>query len=163
MDCTCGKYKSAPLYSHSGLEPVYTRAGRIFDVWLAKGVWMRVLLADDQPTLRSAVRFLLEQESDVVIVAEATDVASLLARTVEQHPDLLLLDWELPGLHTTGSVRPVINSLYASCPNLHIIVLSGRPEASRHALAAGASAFASKADPPERLLATLRRVKSTNE
>ena len=95
---------------------------------------MHVLLADDQPTLRSAVRFLLEQEPDVLIVAEATDVASLLACTAELRPDLLLLDWELPGLNTTGSTRLVINSLYASCPSLHIIVLSGRPEASRHAL-----------------------------
>lgn len=124
---------------------------------------MRVLLADDQPTLRSAVRFLLEQESDVVIVAEATDVASLLACAGEYHPDLLLLDWELPGLHTTESARRVINSLYVSCPSLQVIVLSGRPEANRHALAAGASAFVSKADPPERLLAALRRVKSTSE
>ncbi len=127
---------------------------------------MRVLLADDQPTLRSAVRLLLEQEPDVTIAAEATDVASLCARTAELHPDLLLLDWELPGLNTTGStgsVRLVINSLYASCPNLHIIVLSGRPEAGRHALAAGASDFVSKADPPERLLAALRRVKRKGE
>ena len=124
---------------------------------------MRVLLADDQPTLRSAVRFLLEQEPDVTIVAEATDVATLRAHTAELHPDLLLLDWELPGLNTTGSERPVINSLYASCPNLHIIVLSGRPEAGRHALAAGASDFVSKADPPERLLAALRRVKTKSE
>lgn len=124
---------------------------------------MRVLVADDQPTLRSAVRFLLEHEPDMMIVAEASDVAGLLACAVKYQPDLLLLDWELPGLHTTGSARPVINSLYASCPSLHIIVLSGRPEANRHALAAGASAFVSKADPPERLLAALRRVKSTSE
>lgn len=124
---------------------------------------MRVLLADDQPTLRSAVRFLLEQEPDVTIVAEATDVATLRGHTAELHPDLLLLDWELPGLNTTGSERHVINSLYASCPNLHIIVLSGRPEAGRHALAAGASDFVSKADPPERLLAALRRVKWKGE
>ena len=124
---------------------------------------MHVLLADDQPTLRSAVRFLLEQEPDVLIVAEATDVASLLACAAELRPDLLLLDWELPGLNTTGSARLVINSLYASCPSLHIIVFSGRPEASRHALAVGASAFVSKADPPERLLAALRRVKTKSE
>jgi DNA-binding NarL/FixJ family response regulator len=120
---------------------------------------MRVLLADDQPALRSAVRFLLEQEPNVAIIGEATDVSGLIDRVAELHPDLLLLDWELPGLTSTRSVRDVINYLYASCPNLQIIVLSGRPEASRHALAVGAGAFVSKADPPERLLAALRRVK----
>jgi len=124
---------------------------------------MRVLLADDQPALRSAVRFLLEQEPDLSVVAEATDVTTLLERVAELHPELLLLDWELPGLNNTGSTRHVINSLYASCPNLHIIVLSGRPEAGRHALATGVSAFVSKADPPERLLAALRRVKRKSE
>lgn len=124
---------------------------------------MRVLLADDQPTLRSAVRFLLEQESNVEIVAEATDANSLLARVTELHPDILLLDWELPGLNDARSVRHVINSLYANCPGLHIIVLSGRPEASRRALATGATDFVSKADPPERLLDALRRVHTRSE
>jgi DNA-binding NarL/FixJ family response regulator len=120
---------------------------------------VRVLLADDQPALRSAVRFLLEQEPDLSIVGEAADVAGLMERVSALHPDLLLLDWELPGLNAVHSARHVINSLYAECPGLHIIVLSGRPEAGLHALASGADAFVSKADPPERLLAALRRVK----
>ncbi len=123
---------------------------------------MRVLLADDQPALRSAVRLLLEQEPEMSIIGEAADAAGLVERAAELHPDLLLLDWELPGLNATGSARDVINSLYASCPAMHIIVLSGRPEAGRHALAVGAGAFVSKADPPERLLAALQRVKSTS-
>lgn len=124
---------------------------------------MRILLADDQPELRSAIRFLLEQEADVCIVGEAADAISLLAGAAQWHPDLVLLDWELPGLSNTGSARSVINSLYASCPRVHIIVLSGRPEAGRHALASGATYFVSKADPPERLLAALQRINTENE
>ncbi len=123
---------------------------------------MRVLLADDQPALRSAVRLLLEQEPEISIIGEASDAASLIVRAAELRPDLLLLDWELPGLKTTGSAHHVINSLYASCPAMQIIVLSGRPEAGRHALAVGAGAFVSKADPPERLLAALRQVQIRN-
>ncbi len=123
---------------------------------------MRVLLADDQPELRSAIRFLLEHEADISVVGEAADVVSLLAGAAQWHPDLVLLDWELPGLSNTGSARSVINSLYASCPSVHIIVLSGRPEAGRHALASGATSFVSKADPPERLLAALHRVNTEN-
>jgi CheY-like chemotaxis protein len=42
------------------------------------------------------------------------------------------------------------------CPGLPVIVLSGQPEVRRTALAAGADAFVSKADPPEQLLAALR-------
>jgi DNA-binding NarL/FixJ family response regulator len=120
---------------------------------------MRVLLADDQPTLRSAVRLLLEQEPDVNIVQEVADTESLLALAAESHPDLVLLDWELPGLTGASAARSVLNALYASCPNLQVIVFSGRPEAGRNALAAGASIFVSKADPPEHLLAALRSAK----
>lgn len=123
---------------------------------------MRVLLADDQPELRSAVRLLLDQEPQISIIGEATDVASLLEHVAKLHPDLLLLDWELPGLKSTANARRVINSLYASCPALQIIVLSGRPEAGRHALALGVGAFVSKAEPPERLLVALRQVKMRN-
>ncbi len=120
---------------------------------------MRVLLADDQSTLRSAVRLLLEQEADVNIVAEVADVAALLAETARMHPDLVLLDWELPGLQGSRQAQAVLHALHTCCPNVQVIVLSGRPEAGRPALAAGASGFVSKADPPERLLAALHNAK----
>ena len=120
---------------------------------------MRVLLADDQPALRSAVRLLLEQEADVDIVAEAADAQALLMLVADIHPDLVLLDWELPGLNGTGTARMLLNALYASYPSVRVIVFSGRPEAGRYALAAGADLFVSKADPPEHLLAALRQAK----
>lgn len=124
---------------------------------------MRVLLADDQAALRSAVRLLLEHEPGVTIVAEAPDASTLLADALHLRPDLVLLDWELPGLDGFSSARSVLESLYTSCPRLHVIVLSGRPEAERLALASGATTFVSKADPPERLLDALRRAKEQGE
>jgi DNA-binding NarL/FixJ family response regulator len=45
--------------------------------------------------------------------------------------------------------------LRTTCPGLLVIALSGRPAARRSAMAAGADAFVSKADPPERLLKTI--------
>ena len=74
-------------------------------------------------------------------------------------PDLVLLDWELPGLAERQYSRQRVQRSNACCPNVQIIVLSGRPEAGRPALAAGASSFVSKADPPERLLAALHHAK----
>ena len=81
----------------------------------------------------------------------------LLPSTVR--PDLVLLDWELPGLQSGALAATVFSTLNACCPNVKIIVLSGRPEAGRPALAAGASSFVSKADPPERLLEALHHAK----
>ena len=122
---------------------------------------MRVLVADDQAALRSAVRLLLEQESDVKIVAEVVDAPALLAGVMALQPDLILLDWELPGLNGGTTPRSVLNALFASCPTLQVVVFSGRPEAGRNALAAGANLFVSKAAPPEQLLAALRQAGAT--
>ncbi|HIQ06369.1 MAG TPA: response regulator transcription factor [Anaerolineae bacterium] len=109
---------------------------------------MRVLIADDQPQVRSALRLLLKQEPGIVVVGEASDAEQALELAAEQQPDLVLLDWELPGWD--GSAALV--GLQAIQPGVVVIALSGRPEACRAALAAGADAFVSKGDPPERLL-----------
>jgi DNA-binding NarL/FixJ family response regulator len=117
---------------------------------------MRVLLADDQTRVRSALQILLIQEPGVSVVGEASEAKSLLAQIQATHPDLVLLDWELPGLPAIGSLP----TLRIVCPNLSVIALSGRPEARREALAAGADAFVSKMDPPEQLLVTLHTLDS---
>jgi DNA-binding NarL/FixJ family response regulator len=115
---------------------------------------MRVLLADNQSQIRSALQILLKQEPDILVVGEASEAHTLLAQITTIKPDVVLLDWSLAELSTIGELAV----LRAACPNLRIIALSGRPEACDDALTAGADAFISKADPPEQLLATLRAV-----
>lgn len=112
---------------------------------------MRILLADDQAQVRSALRLLLTQEPGLSVVGEAAETGVLLAQAEATRPDVVLLDWELPGLQAATP----LSILRARCPCLKIIVLSGRPEARQAALAAGADAFVSKGDPPERLLAAV--------
>ena len=112
---------------------------------------MRVLLADDQTKVRSALRLLLEQEPGLSVVGEAAEAEDLLAQVAATQPDLVLLDWELPGLRTDDR----LSVLRALCPQLKVIALSGQPEARRAALSAGADAFVSKGEPPERLLAAV--------
>lgn len=120
---------------------------------------MRVLLADDQSQVRSALRLLLEQEPELSIVGEVATAGELLTQIEETCPDVVLLDWELPGLRTadpsTSSGQRPLTALRTLCPHLLVIALSGRPEACQAALAAGADAFVSKGDPPERLLAAV--------
>jgi DNA-binding NarL/FixJ family response regulator len=115
---------------------------------------MRVLLADKQTKVRSALRLLLEQEPGLSVVGEAPEAEDLLAQVRTECPDLVLLDWEL--LDQGGAAT--LAWLRAARPGLVVIALSGRPEPRQAALAAGADAFVSKGDPPERLLTTLRAV-----
>ena len=122
---------------------------------------MRVLLADNQPKVRFALRVLLERQPGIEIVGEATNAADLLSQMKKTHPDVVLLSWDLPGPAANSPLSSLLSSLIASLreihPKLSVIALSGRPEVRRAALSAGANAFVSKADPPERLLTTIQR------
>lgn len=112
---------------------------------------MRILLADDQPKVRFALRVLLERQAGLEVVGEAADVDELLAQVETTDPDLVLLGWELPGLARDDPLA----ALQQVRPDLLVIALSGRLEACKAALGAGADAFVSKGDPPERLLAAI--------
>ena len=112
---------------------------------------MRVLLADDQSRIRFALRVLLERQSGIEVVGEATDAENLLTQMKATRPDLILLGWELPGLSALGS----LSVLRAIRSDLFVVALSGRPDARHAALAAGANAFVSMVDPPDRLLAAI--------
>ena len=114
---------------------------------------MRVLLADDQQKVRYALHVLLNSKPGLVVVSEATDAEELFYRLKDATPDLVILDWLLPGLAEAGSIQ----SLRDNNPDLFVIALSGRPELGQAALDAGADDFVSKIDPPERLLAVVAR------
>jgi DNA-binding NarL/FixJ family response regulator len=118
---------------------------------------MRVLLADDQAWLRSALRLLLEHEPNIEVVGEASDARTLPGLTASLHPDLLLLDGELIGIKTNSARRRLITALRALHPDLYVIVLSNNHERNSSQLATGADAYVSKAEPPDRLLAALHR------
>jgi DNA-binding NarL/FixJ family response regulator len=59
---------------------------------------MRILLADSQSRVRFALCSLLEEQSGLVVVGEARDCQELLARVEAACPDLVLIDWDLPGM-----------------------------------------------------------------
>jgi DNA-binding NarL/FixJ family response regulator len=113
---------------------------------------MRILLADDQLKVRLGLRLLLEQEQDMMVVGEAADSGSLLTQVEESQPNLVLLDWSLPD----STAAEQVTALRQAWPQVAVIVLSAQPGAEEAALAAGADAFVSKADPPEQLLAAIR-------
>jgi DNA-binding NarL/FixJ family response regulator len=109
---------------------------------------MRILLADNQPKVRFALRVLLERQAGYEIVGEIDTADELVPQIKASRPDLVLLGWELPGLTPDAA----ISVMHEIRPKLYVIALSGRLEARHAALAAGADDFVSKADPPERLL-----------
>jgi DNA-binding NarL/FixJ family response regulator len=118
---------------------------------------MHILLADDQIDVREALKCLLQNECDVEFSSEASSASELLTQ-LALCPNLLLLDWELPG----SSGRALMREISASCPALRVIALSVHPEARDEALTAGVECFVSKGDPPECLLAAVRAVRASD-
>jgi DNA-binding NarL/FixJ family response regulator len=121
--------------------------------------FMRILLADSQSRVRFALRSLLEEQSGLMVVGEATDCQGLLAQAEAACPELVLIDWDLPGMARVD----LLSALQEMCPGLHVIALSSRPEVEQETLAAGAQAFVSKAGPPEPLLAAIQSVQDLCE
>ena len=111
---------------------------------------MRVLIADDQPSVRSALKLVLEQQ-DIDVAGDVSDSGELLSWLKTNQADLLLLDWELPN----QSGKEIIPILRARYPRLAVIVLNSRQQTRTEALSAGADGFVSKCDPPEYLLSLL--------
>jgi DNA-binding response OmpR family regulator len=115
---------------------------------------VRILLADDQPSIRSALTLLLEQQTDMPVAGEAADADSLLKWLTANRADVLLLDWDLPGI----SGKDIITILRSLSPDMKIIVMDSSPQTKQPAMEAGAHDFVSKGEPPEILLAALNNV-----
>ena len=121
-----------------------------------------LIIEDENAAARRLEKLVLEIEPDANIMAKIDSVESaLLYLKSSPAPDLILLDWELPGLSLIADRRAALRALRSGNPHLQIIVLSGRPESIPSALAAGANGFVSKADPPERLLAALHKAQQS--
>ena len=109
---------------------------------------MRILIADDDSQVRFALRVLLQKRLGLDVVGEVAGVPGLEEQVAGSEPDVLLIDWELPGLSTNGP----LTCLRQAHPELVIIGMSSRLEARGAALGAGADDFVSKSDGPEYLL-----------
>jgi DNA-binding NarL/FixJ family response regulator len=115
---------------------------------------LRVVVADDQARARQGMKALLATWPEVDECREAANGKQAIALIEESLPDVVLIDARMPemdGLEATRLIK-------ASWPQVKVIVLSMYSDCSADALAAGADAFVSKGDLPEKLLAMLAAV-----
>lgn len=114
----------------------------------------RVYVADAKPEERTALRLvLLDLRMDVV--GEAADWATTLAQAPVGRIDMLLIDWEL----LPNSPTAALDELRRACPAALVIVLISHLNARQQAaLSAGADAFISKGETPDRVAERLRAV-----
>ena len=114
---------------------------------------MHLLLATGNADLRISIELMLGEEPGVSIVGAASEVEGLLALIRSSDPDIVILDWDLPGRSRTEFLAEAhrINS------QLRFIVLGAEPELKVQIVEAGASACVIKGSPPDELIADYRR------
>ena len=119
---------------------------------------IRLLLADDQALVRGALAALLDLEPDLSVVAEVSRGDEVVPAAREEHPDVALLDVEMPGLDGVAAAR----ELLAAVPGCRVLMVTtfGRPGYLQAAMAAGASGFVVKDTPARQLADAVRRVHS---
>lgn len=114
----------------------------------------RILLAEENPNLRSALRLLLKTRFGVEQIVEARDMEHVLAQVKAWRPDCIILDWELPG----SPSRERVSVLRALVPALKVIALSIRPESKAAALEEGVETFVCKTESPDVILESIQNI-----
>jgi DNA-binding NarL/FixJ family response regulator len=117
---------------------------------------IRVLIADDQSMVRAGFRMLLSGEEDIEVVAEAGNGLEAVDKAARFHPTVVLMDIRMPELDGLEATRRIL----AADPAARVLILTtfDLDEYVYEALAAGASGFVLKDDPPEQLIAAIRTV-----
>ena len=108
----------------------------------AAGARLRIVIADDQASVRQGLVLLLGGQSDIEVVGAAADGEQALDLVAEHHPDAVLLDLNMPVLDGVGAIR----RLRAEHPDVAIVVLTTYADDASvlDALRAGARSYLTK-------------------
>ena len=116
---------------------------------------IRVLLADDEVMIRSALAALLRLEDDIDVVAECADGLQAVALAEKLTPDVCLLDLEMPGLDGVEVAERLSRSVSTRCV---VVTRHARPGVLRRALASGVAGFLPKSRGADEVAEVIRRV-----
>jgi DNA-binding NarL/FixJ family response regulator len=117
---------------------------------------IRVVLADDQPLVRTGLRMILSDQDDIEVVGEAANGVEAIELCAETNPDVVLMDVRMPGVDGIDATRAV--TAVPDPPRVLVLTTFDLDDIVYDALRAGASGFLLKDAPEERLITAIRVV-----
>lgn len=120
------------------------------------GSKIRVLLVEDHRMMREGSRSIIDEQPDLLVIAEASDGQMAVELARELQPDIVVMDVNMPKMNGVEATRQI----KAALPHAKIIGLSVQNEEKMAALMreAGVSAYLSKGGAVETLSATIRNI-----
>lgn len=119
---------------------------------------IRVVVAEDEPLLRSGLIALAQRDGDIEVVAEAAQGGAALARVRERRPDVVLMDIQMPGLDGIAATQLITEDPALGGIAVLVLTTFAEDETVVEALRAGASGYVLKDIEPEALREAIRAV-----
>jgi len=152
--------RSAPSSADSGLKPEWAKTmqtDRLRDPSSrSRGNVVRIVLADDHTILRKTLASFIETRDEYIIIGEASDGNEAYERTMEMHPDLLILDLNMP----KKSGLEILPHIKLNASHVKVLVLTGRDDDAYivRALRAGANGYILKSADENELFDSMNKV-----
>ena len=114
---------------------------------------MRILIVDDSDFARTGLKVLLAGRSDCEVCGEANDGRQAVMKAIDLNPDMVILDYSMPGMDGLH----VAQEIYKALPATHILICTLFPsrELEREAMKYGIRHVISKAEMSKTLVAVL--------
>ncbi len=113
---------------------------------------IKILIVDDNEVVREGLISILEAQADIEVVGQARDGLEAVARAEKLHPDIILMDAQMPRMDGTEATRRIKQSL----PDVKVLFLTVYGDYVGGALAAGASWYLTKDCRRQDLLEAIR-------
>lgn len=117
---------------------------------------LRILVVDDHPAVRHMIRGFVEQNPECEVCGEASDGAEAVVRTTDLHPDVIIMDLDMPRLNGLEATRRIHK--FSPATRVLILTLHENSMLPKIAEASGANGYVLKSDSFDELTRAIESV-----